>query len=331
MVCLDLTIPVGLIVSAVGGTPAESWIPRPEFDATHASDAIWKRYHDAVAKYTPEQSEEYKAELAAWLVQYPTPALQFANSHSHPREPFSPAHSTVPVRLYNGMIHGLEPYTMKGIVWFQGDGNGQHPEEYPELIKTLISTWRKHFGAELPFYYAEINNMFTAQTKPVEPGALPRIREAQNAALELPRTGVVSTIDLGIAEDAHFPVKQPAGDRMARLVLSEVYGAALGEVHSPQFSSMSIESNRVRLHFQYAGGLKTKDGGPVKGFALRGADGAWVWAEGKTEGGDVILWNSQAPHPVAARYGWAANPAISIENGAGLPLRPFRTDKESSF
>jgi len=94
---------------------------------------------------------------------------------------------------------------------------------------------------------------------------------------------------------------------------------------------MSIESNRVRLHFQYAGGLKTKDGGPVKGFALRGADGAWVWAEGKTEGGDVILWNSQAPHPVAARYGWAANPAISIENGAGLPLRPFRTDKESSF
>jgi sialate O-acetylesterase len=320
--------PIGLIVSAVGGTPAESWIPRPEFDALHASAAIWQRHRKMVANFTPDQDETYKGELAVWLAKYPTPQLQFANSHSHPREPYSPSHSTVPVRLYNAMIHGLESYTAKGIIWFQGDGNGAHPEEYPELIRTVIQTWRKQWGAELPVYYLEINNMFEKQKNPVENGALAPIREAQNAALELPRTGVVSTIDLGIAEDAHFPVKQPAGDRMARLILSEIYSVDLGEVHSPEFSGMAIQGNRIRLHFAHAEGLRTRTA-EVKGFALRGFDGSWVWGDGKIEAGEIVVWNAQIEHPTAVRYDWANNPIGSIENAAGLPLRPFRTDKES--
>jgi sialate O-acetylesterase len=67
----------------------------------------------------------------------------------------------------------------------------------------------------------------------------------------------------------------------------------------------------------------------VAGFALRGEDGKWLWADGKIESGEVILWTSQIAHPLAARYAWANNPVISIENEAGLPLLPFRTDKES--
>jgi sialate O-acetylesterase len=228
------------------------------------------------------------------------------------------------------MIHGLEPYTVKGVIWFQGDGNGQHPEEYPELIQTVIKTWRAHWGAELPFYYLEINNMFALQKDPVERGALAPIREAQNAALELPHTGVVSTIDLGIAEDAHFPVKQPAGDRMAKLVLSEVYGISEGEVHSPQFSGMSIEGNKVWLRFDHAEGLRTRSGS-LTGFALRGPDGTWTWADGKIDRGEIVLWNDQIAHPAAVRYGWANNPIISVENAVGLPLRPFRTDKNSPY
>jgi sialate O-acetylesterase len=320
--------PVGLIVSAVGGTPAEAWIPRPEFDATRASAAIWQRYREEVSSYSPDQDAKYQADLGVWLAKYPTPLLQFNNSHTHPREPHSPRHPTVPVRLYNGMIHGLEPYTIKGIIWFQGDGNSQHPEEYPELIRTLIKTWRRHWGAELPFYYAEINNMFAPQQKPVEPGPLPLIREAQNAALQLPKTDVVCTIDLGIAADAHFPVKEPVGDRFARLALSDVYRTLSGEIHSPQFSSFRIEGDRVQLSFKYAEGLFTR-AATVKGFALRSADGPWVWAEGQIQDKRITLWNDEVRHPAAVRYAWANNPVISIENSAGLPLRPFRTDTES--
>src|SRR6185295_5286772 len=206
--------------------------------------------------------------------------------------------SDVPVRLYNGKIAGLEPCTIKGIIWFQADGNNAHPEEYPELIQTLIRAWRAHWNAELPFYYVEMNNMHALQTKPDDDRPLSQIREAQNGALKLPRTGVVASIDLGIAENAHFPVKKPVGDRLANLALSEVYGLSLGEVHSPEFASYKLEGDKVRVHLKYAGGLRARDGA-VRGFAIQDESGSWAWAEGKVEGTDLLLWSPQAGPPQA--------------------------------
>lgn len=320
-----LHTPVGLIVSAVGGTAAEVWIPRKELDATSAAKAIWQRHQEALVGYTPEKLAKYEKEAVAWVKANPTPELKAKNVRSRPKEVYSPESHHAPVRLYNGKIAGLEPYAMKGIIWFQADGNNAHPGEYSELIQTLIRTWRAHWHAELPFYYVEMNNMHAAQTKPDEDRPLAQIREAQNGALKLPRTGVVSAIDLGIAENAHFPVKKPVGDRLANLALSEVYHLSLGEVHSPELAGHKIEKDKVRVTLKHADGLRAR-GGDVRGFALQDAGGTWVWAEGKVEGNDLLLWSSQAPKPQALRYAWAENPVISIENGAGLPLRPFRVD-----
>ncbi|MEP6669816.1 MAG: sialate O-acetylesterase [Chthoniobacter sp.] len=319
-----LHTPVGLIVSAVGGTAAEVWIPKKELDATSVAAAIWKRHQDALAGYTAETAAKYKAEEVAWEAANPTPALKLKNAASRPKEIYSPESHHAPVRLYNGKIAGLEPYAIKGIIWFQADGNNAHPEEYSELIQTLIRTWRAHWGVELPFYYVEMNNMHALQTKPDEDRPLAQIREAQNGALQLPRTGVVAAIDLGIAENAHFPVKKPVGDRLANLALSEVYHLPLGEVHSPEFGGYKMEGDKVRVSLKYADGLRSRSG-EVRGFVLQNADGHWVWADGKVDGNDLLLWSAQAPKPQALRYAWAENPIISIENGAGLPLRPFRT------
>jgi sialate O-acetylesterase len=134
----------------------------------------------------------------------------------------------------------------------------------------------------------------------------------------------VAAIDLGIAENAHFPVKKPVGDRLANLALSEVYHLPLGEVHSPEFAGYKIEGDKIRVRLKYADGLRSR-GSEVRGFALQNANGQWVWADGKVDGNELLLWSAQAPSPQALRYGWAENPIISIENGAGLPLRPFRT------
>ena len=318
-----LHTPVGLIVSAVGGTPAECWIPRQDLDATSVAPAIWKRHQDALAGYSKEAEAKYQREESAWREANPTPELKVKNARTRPRPFYSPAGPHVPVRLYNGKIAGLEPYALKGIIWFQADGNSRHPEEYSELIQTLIRTWRTHWNAELPFYYVEMNNMHALQTKPDDDRPLSQIREAQNGALKLPRTGVVAAIDLGIAENAHFPVKKPVGDRLANLALSEVYGLSLGEVHSPEFASYQLEGDKVRVHLKYADGLRVRDGA-IRGFALQDESGRWGWAEGKVDGTDLLLWSAQAPRPQTLRYAWAENPIISIENGAGLPLRPFR-------
>ena len=320
-----LHTPVGLIVSAVGGTAAEVWIPKKELDATSVAGAIWKRHQDALAGYSKEAEVKYEREEAAWRTANPTPELKIKNARSRPKPFYTPDSHHVPVRLYNGKIAGLEPYAIKGIIWFQADGNNSHPQEYSELIQTLIRTWRAHWKAELPFYYVEMNNMHPLQTKPDEDKPLAQIREAQNGALKLPRTGVVASIDLGIAENAHFPVKKPVGDRLANLALAEVYHLPLGEVHSPEFASYKLEGNKIRVSLKYADGLRSRIG-EVGGFALRNADGKWVWANGKVDGTDLLLWSADLPSPQELRYAWAENPIISIENGAGLPLRPFRIE-----
>jgi sialate O-acetylesterase len=317
--------PIGLIVAAVGGTPAEAWISKAALDATSVGPTIEKRNADALAKSTPEAIEKYKTAMAAWKQEYPTRELQFA--HHPPVEPYSATFRMVPNRLYNGKIHGLEPYTLKGILWFQADGNERHPEEYGELIQALIKTWREAWHDELPFYYVELNNMHDFQTQPAEKIGLAFVRDAQNAALALPGVDVATSIDLGLASEAHFPNKKEVGRRLVALALTHLYGQT-GLVHSPQFASYKVEGNKVRVTFQYADGLRPRDGKPLAGFAIRGANGDWQWAQARIENQEIVLWNDQSPAPVAVRYAWGANPILSVENEAGLPLRPFRTDSD---
>jgi sialate O-acetylesterase len=322
-----LNVPIGLVIPAVGGTPVEMWISRETLDSTSVGPAIWKRHEERLKKITPAVMEKYKADVAAWQKTNNTPELRRENQKSFPREPSAP----MPCHWYNTMVHGLEPFTFSGIIWFQADGNAGFPSEYSELIKALVTSWRKSFQAELPFYYVEMNNMWEAQAQPVEYGRnMGLIREAQEGALDLPKTGVVAAIDLCIAHDnPHFPNKKPVGDRLANLALEQVYGLAMGEVNSPAFAGFAVEGNKVRLRFNYAEGLRTCEGGPLKGFAIRGAQGGWLWADGKIKGNDVVVWNGQISEPAAVRYAWATFPIISVENAAGLPMRPFRTDKQN--
>jgi len=196
------------------------------------------------------------------------------------------------------------------------------------LFQALIKEWRSEWHDQLPFYFVEMNNMNEdVQTHPVQPNALSIIREQQHGGLAQPGVGMVAAIDLGI-KNAHFPNKRPVGQRLAGLALRDCYGVA-GQVNSPRFKSSKIEGSKVELSFYDADGLRVRGGGEPKGFAIRGASGDWVWANGKIEGEKIVVWSDQVPNPIAVRYAWASNPVISIENGAGLPLYPFRTDSET--
>jgi sialate O-acetylesterase len=157
------------------------------------------------------------------------------------------------------------------------------------------------------------------------------IREAQQGALQLPAADVAASLDQGIDKpncEAHFPNKKQLGERLAGLALNNLYGQP-GLVHSPAFKNYTVEGGKVRLKFDHAEGLRLRGGNGLKGFALRSKDGDWVWAEGQIEGEDILIWSNQVPAPAAVRYAWAFNPILSVENRAGLPLRPFRTDTGS--
>lgn len=314
--------PVGMIVSAVGGTSVTQWMPKSALDACPPGPGIEEATLKRIAEAN-ERIKKFKEADAAWLKANSTPELQAQNIKSRPQKVWCPPMFS---ELYNGMIHGLEPYTIKGVIWFQADGDMGIPYAYGDLIKGLINAWRTEWQDELPFYYVEMNNMREYPPKDPAQGndALSILRQQQQAALELPQTDVACSIDVGLLEpEPHFPNKKPVGQRLALLAFNNLYGKPCA-AHSPAYDSFKVEGNKIRLHFKYAEGLRVR-AGEVIGFEIRGATGPWVWAAGRIDGQDVLVWNDQVPSPTEVHYAWSMNPLISIENGAGLPMRPFST------
>ncbi|MDQ8194056.1 sialate O-acetylesterase [Coraliomargarita sp. SDUM461004] len=330
-----LKTPVGVIVAAWGGTPIEAWAPRSKLESDPVGLNVLSRQSRLDASY-PDRIAKYEKELAEWESANPTPALQHENRRSKPKKPYVMADSHVPCRLYNGMIHPIAPFAIKGAIWYQGENNAYRPSEYDELIHHLVNGWRERWGYTFPFYYVELANLYPKQVEPVEierqPGdGVPSwayIRETQAAILDLPNTGVATAVDVGEAGDIHPADKKSVGVRLGNLALVEVYQKNLPSPYSPSFSHFDIEGATLRLHIDHADGLRLR-GDNLDGFAIKGAEGDWAWAEGSISGDEILLRNDSIGEPVAVRYGWATNPILSVENSTGLPLRPFRSDRDS--
>jgi sialate O-acetylesterase len=152
------------------------------------------------------------------------------------------------------------------------------------------------------------------------------VRDCQLRALKIPNTGMAITIDLGDPNDIHPKRKREVGQRLALWALAKVYGKAM-PFSGPLPVGHDIKGDQVICKFQYAdGGLKTRDGGEVKGFKIAGADKNWVMAVAKIEGEKVVVGAPEVKQPVAVRYAWEGDPDCNLINGAGLPASPFRTD-----
>lgn len=152
------------------------------------------------------------------------------------------------------------------------------------------------------------------------------LREAQALALELPRTGMATAVDVGDADDIHPRDKRTVGERLALVARAVVHGEEL--VHSgPVLRSVERRGSELVLSFDHAAGLATRDGAPPQGFAVAGADGEFRWARARIEGQRVLLGSPEVPEPLHVRHAWADNPALNLVNGANLPALPFRTDR----
>ncbi len=331
-----LRVPVGVVRSAVGGSFIEPWIGKDALEATLLGQAVWQRHVENL-EAAEKEAPDYAVRLAAWQAAHPTIEEQKKNRATQPREPYSEKNLATPASLYKALVQALVPYTVQGVIWYQGESNAGRPAEYKELIRTLITSWRKAWGAELPFYYVELASYTKPQQGPVQLATTAAersfpwcyIREGQEAALALPKTGVATAIDLGVAGDIHPVTKRRVGQRLAGLALADVY-AQSGLVRSPELSGFTVEDGKIRIKLRYADGLKVRGTEGVKGFAIAGVDKKWVWADAEIDGQDVIVSSKEIAQPVAVRYAWASNPVISLENASGLPLRPFRTDKDSA-
>lgn len=289
-------VPIGLINSNVGGTPAQAWI---SLDGLKEFPNYIKRYNalrERCAKDPNIKKITYKRE---------------------------------PTVLYNGKIAPLIPYAIKGVIWYQGEGNRAQAHEYSMLFPRLIKNWREKWGqGNFPFIYVQLANCRATISNPSE-SEWAELREAQLKTLSVRNTAMAVTIDIGEGNDIHPANKEDVGIRLSFGARKVAYDENKLVHMGPIYKSMEVKDNKVIVSFIHTGGgLKAgNEDRDLKQFAIADENKKFVWANAKIEGNKVIVWNDKIKSPVAVRYAWADNPeGCNLYNKEGLPASPFRTD-----
>jgi len=227
--------------------------------------------------------------------------------------------------LYNAMVHPLTKLPIRGVIWYQGEGNVGDGLWYYHRMRALIQGWRKAWGqGDFPFYYVQLTPLNWGG-KPKEQHA--ELWEAQAEALRIPNTGMAVTNDIGNIGDAHPKNKQEVGRRLASWALSHTYGEKGIAYSGPVYRSKSIEGERIRLRFDHGHGLASRDKKPLSWFTVAGVDGKFLPAKAEIDGDTVVVSSGEVKQPVAVRFAWHQNAEPNLMNAAGLPTSAFRTDR----
>lgn len=328
----NLKIPIGLIHTSWGGTPAEAWTARPYMEEDSDLRPMLERHQAAI--------KAYPAAVAAWKLVEPEKEKEWeaavekakAEGKPAPRKPTGPQDPEKspngPSQLYNGMITPIVPFAVRGAIWYQGESNAGRAYQYRKLLPTMIKSWRDVWHEPtMDFYIVSLANF---QAPPKEPGdsAWAELREAQTLTANMPHDGQALAIDLADPEnpgDIHPKNKQDVGYRLSLVARAKTYGEHV-EYSGPEYQSHKIEGNKVVITFTHHDTLEAQGGESLKGFQVAGEDKKWHWADAKIDGYTVIVSSAEVAKPVAVRYDWANNPQGNLYNNAKLPAVPFRTD-----
>jgi sialate O-acetylesterase len=312
-------VPIGLIDSSWGGTPADSWVSMD----TLGTNAELLPAFASRARFANEQlnldtviAKEKHGNDAAKAAGKPMPM--------HPWHPFDGA--WVPAGIYNGMVAPFTPYSVKGFLWYQGEANSGHDRApfYRTLLPALIADWRMHFAqGNLPFLFVQISSF----NSPGEDWGT--VRDAERRTLFVTDTAMAVTLDIGESANVHPADKQTVGARLALAARAMVYGEPVA-YRSPLFRQATSElrpdgSTALRVWFDNAEKLSSR-GKPVTGFELAGEDRHYVPATSHIDGTTVIVSSPSVPHPLYVRYGWTSYFDTNLFNAAGLPASTFTSD-----
>lgn len=291
----ELNVPVGLINTSWGGTRIEPWTPIAGFESVESLKPI---------------AEQAKAQQAK-------------------PEGIQPS-AGAPTHLYNGMVHAIVPFAIRGALWYQGESNRGEGVAYEQKMHALINGWRSVWAQrDFPFLFVQLAPYKYVRPPMTDPNhLLPQIWEAQTKTLAMKNTGMAVTTDITNLDDIHPKNKQDVGKRLALWALAKTYGKE-GLVYSgPLYKSMKVDGNKVRLEFDHVGtGLKSRDGKPLSWFSIAGKEGDFVEATATIDGNSVIVSSDKIAEPAAVRFGWDQIAEPNLMNAEGLPASPFRTSR----
>lgn len=319
-------VPIGLIHTSVGGTPAEAWTSREALQAepslryyVERADKALEGYSTQIDKHI-EAWQKYKEEVAKALAEHrPLP--------SQPGRLANPAENTgAGAYLYNGMIEPLLPYAIHGAIWYQGESNAGRAWEYRTLLATMIKNWRQAWGqGDFPFLIVQLAPFMKIKPEPGD-STWAELREAQLLQVKnLPKVGIAVITDVGHESDIHPKWKEPVGARLALAARALADGESI-TYSGPIFRDMKVDGDRAILSFDHVGRGLVSKGGPVVGFTIAGEDHKFLKADAQIQDDKVVVSSPQVKNPVAVRFGWADFPVVNLWNQDGLPASPFRTD-----
>ncbi len=284
-----LDIPVGVIACAWGGSRVEGWLP----------ESIVSKYEDVNVK-----QEQEKGWNGQWW-HYHTPCI-----------------------MYNGMLHPLRHYTVRGFLWYQGESNVGKHDTYPQRLKTMVDLWRSEFGgtaADMPFYEVEI-----APWGGNDDWSGPRFRECQHeAARIIENAGCICINDLVYPYERwqiHPAQKREVGNRLAYMALNRTYGFKSIACDSPEFDHMQVKDGEIEVFFRYADdGLSPWQ--DIEGFEIAGDDDQYKPAKARLNESNksIVVSSPEVPQPKNVRYCYRAFQIGNLKNHRGLPAVPFRT------
>jgi sialate O-acetylesterase len=341
-------IPIGLIKVAWSMTAIEPWVSTAGLAAIPELAKEKEQLDKQIATYVealagiPPKLDAYVAEAKKAI----SKNTEMPKLVDFPVYPIGGSGNSPWHCLYNGMVHPLVNFAIKGVIWYQGESNGGEGDSYFQKKRALIGGWRKAWNqGDFPFYFVQLASLGDPKEfmNPANGNGWPKLRMAQNKTLTLPNTGMAVAIDLadvGNPIDIHPKNKKEVGERLALWALAKDYGRKDLVYSGPLYKEMKVEGDKIRISFDHVGSgltVATKKGfdpmakdpkGKLQRFAIAGEDKKWVWANAVIDGATVVCSSPEVPKPVAVRYAFSQNPdGCNLYNNEGLPASPFRTDE----
>ena len=293
----SLQVPVGLILNAIGGSPAEAWIDRKTLEFEFPDILYdWKQNNFI---------QDWARERAALNIRKSTNKQQ--------RHPYEPCY------LYESGIQPLEKFPIRGIIWYQGESNAHNMEAHEKLFHLLTKNWRENWAEELPFYYVQLSS--------IDRPSWPWFRDSQRRMLQsIPNSGMAVSSDHGDSLDVHPRHKREIGERLAHWALNKTYGHKILP-SGPLYRSVIFKDSTAYVTFDYGKGMHSSDGDKLRTFEIAEHDGLFVPAEAQIiDGKTVKVWSGQIRNPKFVRYGWQPFTRANLVNEAGLPASTFRSE-----
>ena len=223
---------------------------------------------------------------------------------------------------YNTMIHSIMPYAIRGAIWYQGESNRDNAELYEDLFTTMIKSWRAEWDeGDFPFYFVQISPFNYRR------GNSAFVQEAQFKTLKLTNTGMAVTLDISNLKRIHPKNKKDVGHRLALWALAKDYGFTNLVYSGPLYKSYKIDGDKIIATFDFAKGLKTRDGKPLTYFEIAGDDKVFYPAAAEIINDKINVSSDKVNNPIAVRFAWSNDAEPNLCNAVGLPASTFRTDK----